>query len=221
MKKPGSDAAWWAGVLTTVVGLVVAVDAGGAVGNLCQKPNGLVILRSGACKPSETSVGTLGEPGPTGPAGAPGPVGPTGSTGPMGSQGPAGPPGPVGPVGSAGPVGPPGPAGVPGPVGPTGPTGPTGSGVLGAAIVRTNPVTLNGAAQGMIVSSQALCQSTERLLSGGVFVDTAEPNELSKLSVVQSGPLAAADNGWMVEVLATSAITHQLVVTASALCVVQ
>lgn len=221
MKKPGSDAAWWAGVLTTVVGLVVAVDAGGAVGNLCQKPNGLVILRSGACKPSETSVGTLGEPGPTGPAGAPGPVGPTGSTGPMGSQGPAGPPGPVGPVGSAGPVGPPGPAGVPGPVGPTGPTGPTGSGVLGAAIVRTNPVTLNGAAQGMIVSSQALCQSTERLLSGGVFVDTAEPNELSKLSVVQSAPLAAADNGWMVEVLATSAITHQLVVTASALCVVQ
>ena len=221
MKKPGSDAAWWAGVLTTVVGLVVAVDAGGAVGNLCQKPNGLVILRGGACKPSETSVGTLGEPGPTGPAGAPGPVGPTGSTGPMGSQGPAGPPGPVGPVGSAGPVGPPGPAGVPGPVGPTGPTGPTGSGVLGAAIVRTNPVTLNGAAQGMIVSSQALCQSTERLLSGGVFVDTAEPNELSKLSVVQSAPLAAADNGWMVEVLATSAITHQLVVTASALCVVQ
>jgi len=221
MKKPGSDAAWWAGVLTTVVGLVVAVDAGGAVGNLCQKPNGLVILRSGACKPSETSVGTLGEPGPTGPAGAPGPVGPTGSTGPMGSQGAAGPPGPVGPVGSAGPVGPPGPAGVPGPVGPTGPTGPTGSGVLGAAIVRTNPVTLNGAAQGMIVSSQALCQSTERLLSGGVFVDTAEPNELSKLSVVQSAPLAAADNGWMVEVLATSAITHQLVVTASALCVVQ
>jgi hypothetical protein len=93
--------------------------------------------------------------------------------------------------------------------------------VLGAAIVRTNPVTLNGAAQGMIVSSQALCQSTERLLSGGVFVDTAEPNELSKLSVVQSAPLAPADNGWLVEVLATSAITHQLVVTASALCVVQ
>jgi hypothetical protein len=93
--------------------------------------------------------------------------------------------------------------------------------VLGAAIVRTNTVTLNGAAQGMIVSSQALCQSTERLLSGGFFVDTAEPNELSKLSVVQSAPLAPADNGWMVEVLATSAITHQLFVTASALCVVQ
>ena len=176
MKKPGSDAAWWAGVLTTVVGLVVAVDAGGAVGNLCQKPNGLVILRSGACKPSETSVGTLGEPGPMGPAGAPGPVGPT---------------------------------------------GPTGSGVLGAAIVRTNPVTLNGAAQGMIVSSQALCQSTERLLSGGVFVDATEPNDLSHLSVIQSAPLAPADNGWLVEVLATSAINGRLVVTASALCLVQ
>jgi len=214
MKKPGSDAAWWAGVLTTVVGLVVAVDAGGAVGNLCQKPNGLAILRSGACQPRETLVGALGEPGPTGPAGSPGPAGPPGEPGPAGT------PGPVGPVGSAGPVGPPGSAGVPGPVGPTGPTGPTGSGVLGAAIVRTNTVTLNGAAQGMIVSSQALCESTERLLSGGVFVDTAEPNELSKLSVVQSAPLAAA-NGWLVEVLATTAITHQVSVTASALCVVQ
>ena len=214
MKKRASDAAWWAGVLTTVVGLVVAVDAGAAVGNLCQKPNGLVILRSGACKPRETSVGALGEPGPTGPVGSPGPAGPPGEPGPAGT------PGPVGPVGSAGPVGPPGSAGVPGPVGPTGPTGPTGSGVLGAAIVRTNTVTLNGAANGMIVSSQALCESTERLLSGGVFVDTAEPNELSKLSVVQSAPLAAA-NGWLVEVLATTAITHQVSVTASALCVVQ
>jgi len=118
-------------------------------------------------------------------------------------------------------MGPPGPTGVQGPVGPTGPTGPTGSGVLGAAIVRTNTVTLNGAANGMIVSSQALCESTERLLSGGVFVATAEPNELGKLSVVQSAPLAPEDNGWMVEVVATSAITHQLSVTASALCLVQ
>ena len=236
MKKRASDAAWWAGVLTTVVGLVVAVDAGGAVGNLCQKPNGLVILRSGACKPSETSVGTLGEPGPTGPvgspgpagppgepgpAGPPGPVGPTGSTGPMGFQGPVGPAGPAGPMGSAGPVGPPGPAGVPGPVGPTGPTGPTGSGVLGATIVHTNTVTVDRADNGEIVPSTAFCESTERLLSGGVFVATAEPNELSKLSVVQSAPLAPEDNGWMVEVVATSAITHQLSVTASALCLVQ
>jgi hypothetical protein len=100
--------------------------------------------------------------------------------------------------------------------------GPTGSGILGATIVRTNTVTLDGAANGMIVSSQALCEPTERLLSGGVSVDTAEPNELSKLSVVQSAPLApAAANGWLVEVLATSFIFHPLFVTASALCLVQ
>ena len=93
--------------------------------------------------------------------------------------------------------------------------------MLGATIVRTNTVTLDGVANGMIVPSKALCEPTERLLSGGVSVDTEDPNELSKLSVVQSAPLAPADNGWLVEVLATSAITHQLLVTASALCLVQ
>src|SRR5258707_219264 len=90
MNKPASDAGWWAGVLTVVVGLVVAMDAGGAGAMLCQKPNGLVILRGGACKPHETSLGALGEPGPTGPAGSPGPIGPPGD------PGAAGPPGPVG-----------------------------------------------------------------------------------------------------------------------------
>jgi hypothetical protein len=119
-------------------------------------------------------------------------------------------------------MGPPGPAGVPGPVGPTGPTGPTGSGGLGATIVRTNTVTLDAAANGMIVSSQAVCGSTGRLLSGGVLIDTVEPNDLSKLSVIQSAPLAPVDlNGWVVEVLATSAINAPLSVTASALCLVQ
>src|SRR5262249_38985606 len=213
MKKPDGNAAWWAGALTMVVGLVVAMDAGGAGAMLCQKPNGLVILRSGACKPHETSIGALGEPGPTGPAGSPGPMGPPGE------PGPAGVPGPVGPTGSPGPMGSPGPAGVPGPVGPT---GPTGSGVLGATIVRTNTVTLDAAANRMIVSSQALCESTERLLSGGVVVDAAERNDLSKLSVIQSAPLAPAElNGWLVEVLATSDINAPFSVTASALCVAQ
>ena len=234
MKKRASEAAWWAGVLTTVVGLVVAVDAGAAVGNLCQKPNGLVILRSGPCKPRETLVGALGEPGPTGPAGspgpagppgepgpagAPGPVGPTGSIGPMGSPGPAGPLGPTGPMGSAGPMGPPGPAGVPGPVGPTGPTGPTGSGVLGAAMVHTNPMSFDGAHVGVpLPPIQVLCDSTERLLSGGFSIVTTVQDDLKNLSVVQSEP---ADNGWIVEVVPRATITNPFVVTASALCVVQ
>jgi hypothetical protein len=88
--------------------------------------------------------------------------------------------------------------------------------------VRTNTVTLEAAANGMIVSSQATCESTERLLSGGVLVDTADPNDLRKLSVVQSAPLASVElNGWLVEVLATSAINGSLSVTASALCVAQ
>jgi hypothetical protein len=42
------------------------------------------------------------------------------------------------------------------------------------------------------------------------------------LSVIQSAPLAPAElNGWLVEVLATSAINGRLTVTASALCVAQ
>src|SRR5262245_33452653 len=216
MRKPDSDAPWLAGVLTLVLGLVVAADAGGAGAMLCQKPNGLVILRTGACKPRETPVGALGEPGPTGPTG---PTGPPGQAGVPGPAGPTGPQGLAGVPGPVGPTGPQGPAGVPGPVGPT---GPTGSGGLGATIVRTNTVTLDGAANGMIVSSQATCESTERLLSGGVLVDTADSNDLRKLSVIQSGPLAPAElNGWLVEALVTAAINGRVSVTASALCAVQ
>jgi hypothetical protein len=221
MKKAESHAAWWAGILTLVLGLVVAMDARGAGAVLCQKPNGLVILRSGGCKAHETSDGALGEPGPTGPAGSPGPMGPPGEAGPAGVPGPVGPMGPQGPAGVAGPVGPmglQGPAGVPGPVGPT---GPTGSGGLGATIVRTDPVTLDKAANGLIVSSQAICASTERLLSGGVLIEAADRSNLKKLSVIQSAPLASVLNGWLVEVLATSDINGQFSVTASALCLAQ
>jgi Collagen triple helix repeat (20 copies) len=213
MNEPLSKVARWACVLITLVGLVLATDTQGADSVLCQKSNGLVILRSGACKPHETSLGALGEPGPTGPVGSSGPMGPPGEPGAPGV------PGPVGPTGSPGPMGAPGPAGVPGPVGPT---GPTGSGVLGATIVRNNTVTSDTAANGMIVSSQAVCGSTERLLTGGVRVDAAEPNDLSKLSVIQSAPLAPAElNGWLVEVLATSAINAPFSVTAFVLCLVQ
>jgi Collagen triple helix repeat (20 copies) len=203
-------------VLYVVLGLLVAPNAGGAGAMLCQKSNGLVILRSGACKPHETSLGSLGEPGPTGPTGSPGP------TGPPGAPGVAGLPGPVGPTGPTGPLGPTGAVGPTGPLGPTGPTGPTGPGGFGTTIVRTNTVSLSSAENGMIVSSQAVCQSNERLLSGGVLVDTERPTDLDHLSVIQSAPLAPADlNGWLVEVLTTAAIDAPFTVTASALCLVQ
>src|SRR4029453_17439018 len=185
----------WTGItaLSVVLALLVAMNAAGADAVLCQKPNGLVILRGGECKSRETSLGSLGEPGPTGPPGSPGPIGPPGA---------AGLPGPVGPTGA---TGPPGAAGRPGPVGPagpTGPTGPTGPGGLGTSIVRTNTVALSAAENGMIVSSQAVCESNERLLSGGVLVDTERPNDLDHLSVIQSAPLTPADlNGWLVQVL--------------------
>jgi hypothetical protein len=202
--------------LSVVLGLLVATNAAGAGAMLCQKPNGLVILRGGACKPHETSLGSLGEPGPTGPPGSPGPMGPPGA------PGAAGPPGPVGPTG---PIGPPGAAGLPGPAGPagpTGPTGPTGPGGFGTTIVRTNTVALSAAENGTIVSSQAVCEPNERLLSGGVLVDTERPNDLDHLSVIQSAPLIPADlNGWLVQVLTTAAIDAPLSVTASALCLVQ
>ena len=208
---------------SVVFGLLVAVNTAGAGAMLCQKPNGLVILRGGACKSHETSLGSLGEPGPTGPQGSPGPTGPPGAPGAAGLPGPVGPTGPIGPQGAAGlpgPVGPIGSVGAAGPAGPTGPTGPPGP--LGTTLVRTNTVTLDGAANGMIVSSQAVCEANERVLSGGFFAATERPNDLSHLSVIQSGPLIPAErNGWLVEMVATAAINAPFSVTASALCLVQ
>src|SRR4029077_7618924 len=69
--------------------ICAATNADGAV--LCQKPNGLVILRAATQggKPRETALGTVGEPGEVGP---PGPTGPTGPVVP----GPDGPPGVAG-----------------------------------------------------------------------------------------------------------------------------
>ncbi len=100
-----------------------------------------------------------------------------------------------------------------------GPTGPTGSGGLGTSIVRTNTVAPTAAANGMIVPSPAACESNERLLSGGVLVEAERPNDLAHLSVIRSAP--AAPNGWLVQVLATTAINAPFSVTASALCLVQ
>lgn len=120
-------------------------------------------------------------------------------------------------------MGPPGAAGRPGAVGPAGPTGPTGPpGPLGTTLVRTNTVTLSAAANGTVVSSQAVCEANERLLSGGFFAGTEHPSDMSHLSVIQSDPLIPADrNGWLVEMVATAAINAPFSVTASALCLVQ
>jgi hypothetical protein len=212
--RPAGRRSPWAEMTALFVALGLLVANAAAAAMLCQKPNGLVILRAGACKPHETSVGSLGEPGPTGP------TGPTGPPAPPGVAGPPGPAGPTGPAGPIGPVGPSGMAGVPGSAGPTGPTGPTG-GALGATIVRTNTVTLESVENGTIVDSRADCGSNERLLSGGVHVETEQANELEHLSVIQSAPVSPAEsNGWLVQVLATATINSQLSVTASALCLV-
>src|SRR5262249_61410545 len=85
------------------LGLGAPATAWAQGANLCQKPNGLVILRSHPCKGGESSVGAVGEPGPPGP---PGPTGPTGATGTPGPQGSAG-IGLPGPAGAAAPARPP------------------------------------------------------------------------------------------------------------------
>jgi hypothetical protein len=91
--------------------------------------------------------------------------------------------------------------------------------VLGAAMVHTNPMSFDGAHQGVpLPPIQVLCDSTERLLSGGFSIVTTVQMDLKDLSVVQSEP---ADNGWMVEVVPRATITNPFVVTASALCVAQ
>ena len=188
--------------------LLVALNTAWAGAMLCQKPNGLVILRSGSCKSHETSLGSLGEPGPAGPPGSPG------------LPGAAGLPGPVGPMGPMGPSGTPGLPGVGGPAGPTGATGPPSP--LGTTLVRINTATFGAADNNVIVSSQAVCEANERLLSGGFFASSDRPNDLSHLSLVQSGPLVPADrNGWLVEMVTTAAITAPFSVTASALCLAQ
>src|SRR6516162_7522770 len=98
-------------VLALGLGAPATAWAQGA--NLCQKPNGLVILRSHPCKDGETSVGAIGEPGPQGPPGppeAPGSIGPTAAPGDPG----IGIPGPPAALGAMGPPGVPGAPATPG-----------------------------------------------------------------------------------------------------------
>src|SRR5262245_13841563 len=97
--------------------LIGAVLAGEPTAIFCQKPNGLVVLRSENCKCTESPIGVLivrGHCGPTGPAvmcwdcpagpagppGSPGPQGPIWNTVPMGAPGSPGIPGADGMAGS-------------------------------------------------------------------------------------------------------------------------
>jgi hypothetical protein len=167
--------------------------APGAV--LCQKPNGLIILRSGTagCKPKETNLGTLGEPGPIGPTGPEGPPGPAGTVGP---QGPVGTPGPAGPPGAMGGAGPPGPTGVPGvpgalgATGPAGPTGPTGAGASVRVTVATTVV--QSAVRppvGTLLAGTATCPAGQQATGGGVSATPSISADDSRLHTLETGPV--------------------------------
>src|SRR5262245_63469732 len=63
------------GVFSSLFGLARPAMAAETV-LLCQKPNGLIVLRATQCRRKECAIGTLNMPGPPGP---PGPIGPTGA----------------------------------------------------------------------------------------------------------------------------------------------
>ena len=166
---------------------------------LCQKPNGLVILRS-ECKKKEESLGGLNVPGPPGPPGPTGPPGPPGGVGPMGLSGV---PGPIGPTG---------PQGIPGP---TGPTGPAGSGGLGPPVLITQQFTSPGMNNGDTLSGSLSCVAPNRLLSGGYFTSVTRPQDIDKLVPILNAPTGVTT--WSAAV-AASASVQGVVLTIFALC---
>src|SRR5262245_9936447 len=171
--------------------LIGAVLAGEPTAIFCQKPNGLVVLRSEHCKGKESPIGGLNVPGPTGPTGPAGmcwdcPAGPAGPPGSPGPQGPIGNTGPMGAPGSPGIPGADGMAGSPGPTGPNGPTGPTGpagSGGLGPSVVVTRVIVATNIPSGGSISGTLQCTAPDRLLSGGYLVVTDRNNDQNNLSV--------------------------------------
>ena len=171
---------------------------------LCQKPNGLVILRS-ECKKKEKSLGGLNVPGPPGPTGPPGmcPDCPAGPTGPAGGVGPMGLPG------VPGPIGPTGPQGIPGP------TGPTGSGGLGPPVLITQQFTSPGMNNGDTLSGSLSCGAPNRLLSGGYFTSVTRSQDIDKLVPILNAPTGVTT--WSAEV-AASANVEDVVLTIFALC---
>lgn len=149
------------------------------------------------CQPHDTLIswnrtGPAGPAGPQGPKGDPGPQGPQGDPG---LQGPQGDPGPQGPQGDPGPQGDTGPQG---PVGPQGPPGITGltrrvfdlTALLGAG----NPLP-----PGSIDVFFAVCNASERLVSGGAYT-TEDPVNTSGVSTVVEESGATADNVFKVAI---------------------
>jgi len=226
--------------------ICAATNAAGGV--LCQKPNGLVILRAATqgCKPRETALGTVGEPGevgppgPTGPTGpvVPGPDGPPGLAGPIGPIGPQGPPGPpgvagpIGPVGPGGPIGPTGPQGLQGVTGPpgatgttgtTGPTGPPGQGIGVLVTVRT-ATAVSGVSPdaGVLLNATAMCPPGQQATGGGVQATPSNPADQSRLHTLESGPTAESPpRGWFAVIGTTQrfASGSTLTLTVLVLCV--
>jgi hypothetical protein len=203
-------------------------NTAGAV--LCQKPNGLVLLRAAAqgCKPRETAIGTLGQPGevgppgPTGPTGgaAPGPAGPPGVAGP---QGPQGPQGPIGPTGPQGVQGVPGPTGASGATGATGPTGPPGQGIGVLVTVRTASV-VSGVRPdaGVLLNTTAMCPPGQQATGGGVQATPSDPADQSRLHTIESGPTAETPpRGWFGIIGTTQrfSVASTLTLTVLVLCV--
>lgn len=179
--------------------------AAGAV--LCQKPNGLVILRNASqgCKPKETEIGVLGEPGPGGPIGPTGPIGPAGPPGPQGPPGAMGAQGVQGVPGTPGSTGPPGPTGEVGDVGPIGPTGATGTtgtpgatGATGAgSTVRVTVETATAVSgvrpdAGTLLAATASCPPGQQATGGGVSASPSNSADDSRLHTLETGPVPNA-----------------------------
>jgi Collagen triple helix repeat (20 copies) len=200
-------------------------NADGAV--LCQKPNGLVILRAASqgCKPREMAIGTLGQPGEVGPPGPPGPPGPAGA----GAPGPAGPPGVAGPLGPTGPTGPqgiqgaPGPPGATGTTGTTGPTGPPGQGIGVLVTVRTaSSVSGVRPDAGVLLNATAMCPPGQQATGGGVQATPSDPEDQSRLHTLESGPTAETPpRGWFAIIGTTQRFSpgSTLTLTVLVLCV--
>lgn len=210
---------------------------------LCQRQNGLVVLRN-ACrgcktKAGETEIGTLesgGASGVTGPTGPPGPPGQPGAQGPLGAPGAAGAagaPGPVGPVGPTGPVGPAGVAGLPGPTGPpggpgaigatgaTGATGPTGVGTTVRVTVETKTITKNRPTNGELIQEIAECPAGQQATGGGVSTVTSNTQESTNLHTLESGPVPGAipPTKWLGRIAPIRNINGTLTLTVYVLCV--
>ena len=158
---------------------------------LCQKRNGLVILRNASfgCKPREMEIGVVRAPEPA-PGGATGPMGVQGIPGAPGPIGPTGPAGPAGEGGEVGPVGPTGPMGTPGATGATGATG-TGSTVR-VTVETATAVSGERPDVGTLLAATASCPPGQQATGGGVSASPSNGADESRLHTLETGPVPGA-----------------------------